>query len=184
MAWIELIKQYQPFNEQEIKDKELILHCIDTFGDILSRQNEIAHITSSALVVNHARTKVLMVHHNIYHSWSWTGGHADGDPDLLAVAIKELTEETGVQKTLPVSSHIFSLDILPVLGHIKNGQYVPAHLHLSVAFLIEADENDPLVVKEDENSAVRWIPIDEMATYSTEPHMQNLYRKLVSRAKG
>lgn len=183
MNWIELIKTYNPYNEQEEKDKEIILHCIDTFKDILTRDNEIAHITSSAFVVNKTKDKVLMVHHNIYNSWSWTGGHADGEEDLLAVAIKEVKEETGVKNIQPVSSNIFSLDILNVLGHIKRGKYVAPHLHLSVAYLVEANENELLIVKADENSDVKWIPIEEVNTYSNEPHMQKVYNKLIFKVK-
>ena len=179
MDWIEIIRKYNPYNEQEEQDKEIILQCIDTFDDILTRDNKIAHITSSAFVVNKTKDKALMVHHNIYNSWSWTGGHADGEKDLLAVAIKEVKEETGVKNILPVNLEVFSLDILPVLGHIKRGEYVSAHLHLSVAYLVEADENELLIVKADENSDVKWIPIDEVNTYSNEPHMQKVYKKLI-----
>ncbi|MDP4159583.1 MAG: NUDIX hydrolase, partial [Bacillota bacterium] len=127
--------------------------------------------------------KVLMIYHNIYNSWSWIGGHADGEEDLLAVAMKELKEETGVMNVHPVSTDIFSLDILTVVGHTKRGKFVSPHLHLSVAYLIEADENDLLIVKEDENSGVRWIPIDEIITFSTEPHMQMVYKKLISKIR-
>ena len=183
MEWIELIKRYNPCNEQEKSDKEIILNCINRFDDILTRDNKIAHITSSAFIVNKARDKVLMIHHNIYNSWSWTGGHADGEENLLAVAIKEAKEETGVKNIHPVTFDIFSLDILPVLGHIKRGRYVSAHLHLSVAYLVEVDENDILVVKEDENSGVKWIKIDELNKYISEPHMQKVYDKLISKIK-
>lgn len=181
MDWIDLIKIYNPYNEQEKKDKEIILYCSDRFDDILSRNNEVIHITSSAFVVNKTKDKVLVVHHNIYNSWSWTGGHADGEEDLLAVAIKELTEETGVKNIRPLTLDIFSLDILPVLGHIKKEKYVSAHLHLSVAFLVEVDENELLIVKKDENSGVKWIPIDEMTVCTNEPHMQKVYKKLISK---
>lgn len=183
MNWIDLIKIYNPYNEQEKKDKEIILYCIDTFKNILNRDNEITHITSSAFVVNKTRDKVLMIHHNIYNSWSWTGGHADGEEDLLTVAIKEVKEETGVKNIYPVSSEIFSLDVLPVLGHIKKGRYVSAHLHLSVAYLLEANENESLIIKADENSDVKWIPIEEVNTYTNEPHMQKVYKKLISKIK-
>lgn len=183
MHWIDSIKRYIPYNEQEKKDKEVILHSIEAFDDILTRNNEIAHMTSSAFAVNRSRDKVLMVHHNIYNSWSWTGGHADGDEDLFAVAIKELMEETGVNNIHPITPEIFSLDILPVFGHIKKGKYISAHLHLSVAYLVEADEDELLIVKADENSGVKWIPIDELDTYVNEPHMQKVYAKLISKIK-
>jgi len=183
MNWIESIKTYNPYNEQEKKDKEIILKSIDTFDNILTRDNELAHITSSAFVVNKTKDKVLMVHHNIYNSWSWTGGHADGEEDLLAVAIREVKEETGVENIQSVSSDIFSLDILTVLGHIKREKYVAPHLHLSVAYLVEADENELLTVKADENSGVKWIPIDEVNIYSNELHMQKVYHKLICKIK-
>jgi len=183
MNWIDSIRRYTPYNEQEKKDKEVILYCIDNFDDVLTRKNEIAHITSSAFVVNKTKNKVLMIHHNIYNSWSWTGGHADGEEDLLGVAIKELNEETGVSNIRPITSEIFSLDIIPVIGHMKRGKYVSAHLHLSVAYLVEADDSELLVVKEDENSGVKWIPIDKVNVYATEPHMHKIYKKLISKIK-
>lgn len=175
--WIEEVKNYNPYNEQEEKDKELILKCINDYDDLLFRENPIAHITSSGYIVNKNRTKVLMIHHNIYNTWAWTGGHADGDKDLIHVAIKEAMEETGVKNFKLVSNEILSLDVLPVTGHIKKNKYVSSHLHLSVAYLLETDENENLIIKEDENSGVMWIPIDKIAEYSNEPHMIMLYNK-------
>ena len=119
MNWIEDIKNYKPYNEQEAKDKDLILKCINLHDDILTRENTIAHITSSGYIVNKSRTKVLMIYHNIYKSWAWTGGHADGDSDLLHVAIKEAKEETGLKNVTPVMTNILGLDVLNVNGHIK-----------------------------------------------------------------
>ena len=69
-----------------------------------------------------------MVYHNIYHSWSWLGGHADGETDLLSVAIQEVKEEAGISKVYPVSEEIFSLESLTVDGHVKKGKYVSSHL--------------------------------------------------------
>lgn len=102
---------------------------------------------------------------------------------ILHVAIKEVMEETGIKNIQPVSEDIISLDILTVLGHIRKGKYVAPHLHLSVAYLIEADENEPLIVKPDENSGVKWIPADEIDTYSDEPHMKKVYNKILVKIK-
>ena len=79
MEIIEQIKKYIPSNEQEEKDKRIILEYLNRTEDSLLRTNEICHVTASGWIVNKDRSKVLMVYHNIYHSWSWTGGHADGD---------------------------------------------------------------------------------------------------------
>ena len=181
--WIDEIRKYIPYNKQEEKDKELILKCINNYDDLLFRENPIAHITSSGYIVNKDRTKVLMIHHNIYKTWAWTGGHADGDPDLIHVAIKEAIEETGVKHFHVVSEEILSLDVLTVDGHIKKWHYVSSHLNISLAYLLECNENDKLIVKEDENSGVMWIPINEIDKYSNEPYMINLYNKFNEKIK-
>ena len=90
---INQIKEYKPYNEQEENDKILILDWIRNNENAFSRENTVAHMTASAWVVNRERTRVLMVYHNIYNSWSWLGGHADGETDLLSVAIREVKEE-------------------------------------------------------------------------------------------
>ncbi|WP_055669504.1 NUDIX hydrolase [Desnuesiella massiliensis] len=184
MNWIEAIKNYNPFNEQEAKDRELILKSANQFDNILTRDNELLHMTSSGFIVNKSRDKILMVHHNIYNSWAWTGGHADGEEDLLQVAIKEAEEETGVKEIRPIISDIFALDIMPVQAHMKRGKFVSAHLHLNAAYLLEGDENEVLVVKTDENSGVKWIPINEVNLYSNEPHMHKIYNKIIDKMKG
>ncbi len=177
MGWIEDIKNYIPYNEQEMADKKVMEFCISQFDNLLTRENPLAHITSSGYIVNKDRTKVLMIHHNIYKTWAWTGGHADGDEDLLHVAVKEAMEETGVKHIKPVTDEILSLDVIEVIGHVKRGKYVSAHLHLNLCYLLEADEGDELIVKQDENSGVKWLPIDRLHDYSNEPHMVELYNK-------
>ena len=129
---IRQIENYPPFNEQEEKDKALILGWISNNENAFSRENTVAHITASAWVVNKDRSKVLMVYHNIYNSWSWLGGHADGETDLLSVAIREVKEEAGISNVRPVSEEIFSLESLTVDGHVKKGNYVSSHLHLNI----------------------------------------------------
>ncbi len=183
MNYIEEIKKYKPYNIQEEKDKEFILKCINDFDNILTRENIIVHITSSGYIVNKDFTKVLMVFHNIYNSWSWTGGHADGEEDLLKVAIKEAKEETSIKNIKPISKDIFSLDVITVEGHIRRGEYVSSHLHLSICYLLQGDEKDTLKIKEDENSGVKWIPIEEVDKYSTEEKMIKIYNKFHEKIK-
>jgi len=98
-------------------------------------------------------------------------------------AIKEAQEETGIKKVLPIKSDVFSLDVLHVIPHVKKGRYISAHLHLNITYLLEADEKERLMVKEDENSGVKWIPIEEVNNYSNEPHMKKVYGKLIDKIK-
>ena len=178
------IAAYVPYNEQERRDRELILHFLDHNPDAFLRSSRFAHMTASAWVVNPARDKVLMVYHRLYDSWSWTGGHADGETDLLAVALREVQEETGVRHLRPVSTAIYSLESLTVDGHEKRGVYVPSHLHLNVTYLIEADEHDALTVCEAENSGVRWFTLEGALNASTEPwFVQRIYTKLNEKLK-
>lgn len=175
----EQLEQYHPFNEQEERDKKVMLQLLKTQPDIFTRENEVAHFTASSWLLNREHTKVLMIYHNIYHSWSWTGGHADGEEDLLAVAIKEAQEETGVKEIQTVDDTIFSIETLTVDGHEKRGRYVPSHLHLNVTYLLEADEAEVLRIKPDENSGVKWFSLEEALEACSEPWMvERIYKKL------
>lgn len=176
------LRSYEPYNEQEAADREEILRQLETFPDIYMRENRNAHMTASSWIVNSSRTKVLMVYHNIYDSWSWSGGHADGDEDLLSVALREAMEETGIRRVRPVTDLIYSLEILTVDGHVKRGKYVSSHLHLNITYLLEADENDMLHKKDDENSGVAWFALDEAIRASSEPWFrERIYSKLNAR---
>lgn len=170
--------QYQPVNEQEIKDKELMIQFIEKNDDVLDRSNLAGHLTSSAIVVNQAMDKVLFAHHNIYQSYGWVGGHNDGDPDCLNVAIKEAKEETGIEDIVPVSDDILGIDVIYVFHHIKNGSYVPDHLHLNVTYLLIASETETPTPREGENTSVRWFGLEEALNHITEDRMRPIYEKL------
>ena len=183
-ALIAALTDFRPWNEQEEKDRALILHALRTNEDIFTRQNTMAHMTASAWVVNPERDRVLMAWHNIYHSWSWLGGHADGETDLLAVALREVREESGIQRVRPLLTAPFSLESLTVDGHEKRSQYVSSHLHLNVTYLLEADDSQATAAKPDENSAVGWFPLEEaVAASSEEWFRERVYAKLNSKLK-
>ncbi|MBQ8654145.1 MAG: NUDIX hydrolase [Clostridia bacterium] len=182
MSLIREIERYQPCCEQEEKDQEVMLRFIRENDDCLLRSNLLAHFSASVWVVNPPRTKVLMAYHNLYDSWAWIGGHADGEADLRAVAMRELQEETGVRHARLVSDDVFSLETLQVCGHEKRGAYVPSHLHMNVTYLAEAEEDEALIVAPDENQAVRWLTLEEAVTLPTEPWMvERIYKKLIGK---
>ena len=180
----EQIEKYVPYSEQEEKDKEVMLKYINTFDNVLTRDNKFGHFTASSWVVNKERTKVLMIYHKIYDSWAWTGGHADGESDLLGTAIRELKEETGVENVKIIKDDIFSLEIITVDGHSKRGEYVSSHVHLNLSYLLEVDEDEKLKIKEDENSGVKWINIEDLDNMVNEKWvLANVYKKLNEKLK-
>lgn len=182
--FLEEIRAYRPQTEQEAADQRIILEYAARFPEsLLTRDNEFAHMTSSGFIVNRDASKVLFAHHNIYRVWAWTGGHADGEEDLLEVALREAREETGIEHIRPLSHQIMSLDILPVWGHWKRGRYVVSHQHLNVSYLLVADETDPLRSREGENSQVGWLPAQELLQFTNEWQMDEVYLKLLSRAR-
>ena len=183
----QLINQVQnltPVNEQEETDRKTILAFLESGDDISVRQNLVAHLTASAWVVTPDRQKVLMAYHKLYDSWAWLGGHADGNWDLFAVAEKEAKEESGIEQLHLISKNPVSLEVLTVAGHEKKGKYVPCHLHLNLTYLFEAEEDQSLHIKADENSSVAWIPVEEIPEKSSEPwFVERIYSKLVKKAK-
>lgn len=180
--YIEELQNYTPTSLQEEADRDMMLDYIRAFPDtILTRDNGFAHVTASSMILNAAGDKVLMIYHNIYRSWSWTGGHSDGEEEPLSTALREAREETGVQN-LKVLGGLASVDILPVWGHMKRGSFVSSHQHLNFSYLFEADETEPLRIKADENSQVGWIRIEELEQVVSEPDMLPIYEKLITEA--
>ena len=176
----ELILSYQPKNEQEAKDKQLFLLACDMFDDVLSRKNEFMHFTASCFTVNKERTKVLCNYHIIYDTWGWCGGHADGDADLLSVALRECSEETGIKHLVVLNDgKPISIENLPVESHYKNGEYVSTHLHMNVTYLFEGDEKQALHIAPNENKAVSWLTFDELLINAREKIMKKIYKKII-----
>lgn len=173
------IAAYRPMNAQEERDQALMLQCLEHFEDVFERTNALCHMTASAWICNPSRDKVLLAWHNIYRSWAWLGGHADGEPELLSVALREAREESGLERVRPLCRDICSLEILAVDGHVKRGQYVSSHIHLNVTYLLEADDTECVRIKPDENSGVGWFSLEEAVKASGEAwYQEKIYTKL------
>lgn len=186
MELLETVKNFQPFNEAEAQYKQSFIQFLENFKTNLwaVRENLTGHLSASAWVVNKDRTKVLFAYHNIFDSWAWLGGHADGDLDLLAVAIKETQEEAGIKNVKALINEPISLETLFVAPHIKRGKFVPDHLHYNLTYLLEADEGETLSFREDESSDVGWIAIDELLDKVTDDMgIKNTYQKIMDKVR-
>lgn len=184
------LEAFEPLCEQEVRDRAVMLSLLDVAeaagGDSLRgiwHRGDPAHFTASAWVVSPDCTQVLMAYHNLYQSWAWLGGHADGQQDLAAVALREVREESGLSTVRLACPQAISLEVLTVDGHQKHGTYVSSHLHLNVTYLVEADPAEPVRAKPDENSRVGWMSPAEALASSTEPwFVERIYSKLIARS--
>ena len=184
MELLEFLQNYQSFDEEEEAERQEIIQFMQAFGDkAYDRDNLVGHFSASAWIVNKERTKVLMIYHNMFNTWAWVGGHADGDKDLLHVALKETAEETGLTDVNPVFETPIDVNMMVVHNHYKRGKFVPRHLHPNIVFLLEADENAPIRKKEDENSGVKWIAFDDVKNYVTNEYTIVYYDRIIKKMK-
>lgn len=172
------IENYITYDEQEGKDKEQFLEFMNSFDNVLTRDNLFGHFTASAFVINKERNKMVVVYHNIYDAWIYPGGHADGEEDLLSVAVREVEEETGLKVNI-LNNEIYAIQSLPTKGHIKRGAYVSAHTHYDVVYLLQADESVPLVYREDESKGAKWVDFDYCDDETMCDFIRPIHRKLV-----
>ena len=168
---VELLRGYRPLTEDRVPVVERLIAFVESEPACAERANSFGHLTGSAWVVNKERTKVLLLHHRKLNRWMQTGGHADGELDLLSVALREAKEESGLKRIEPVSHAVFDVDI----HEIPPFKEIPAHYHFDVRFLLEGDEAEPLVQNEESNG-VAWVELAEIASYTTEEAVLRMAR--------
>jgi len=186
MTFAELTAQittYAPRDAGERADRHALLRALCAFGPQSLDRACPAHLTGSGFIVNPSRTRALFIRHALRQTLSWTGGHADGESDLLSVALREAREETGCGDVRPLSPDIASLELFAVPAHLKNGAYVSAHLHLSVAFLLVLAEDAPLCPQAGETDGAVWLSEKQIAQPSFSAADAALYQKLFQRAR-
>lgn len=170
---IQQLKTYQtPFAEE----REFIPRFLELLesNTAFERTNMPGHITGSAWILNKTKDQILLVHHAKLNKWVQPGGHADGDENILQVALREAEEETGI-KSYKVIETIFDIDI----HTIPTRKDFPEHQHYDIRFLLTADENEPIVVSE-ESHDVKWIATSELEEYTMERSVLRMKEKLLS----
>ncbi len=180
----EELEKFEPFNEQELNDKIAMLTFINSFDDVLTRNNILGHFTGSAFVVNEDFTKTLLVHHNILKGFIYPGGHADGETNLLGVAVREVEEET-VLKVKPYTKDLFAIMAIPTPGHFKKGKYVSAHTHFDFLYLVMAKNEDmnKIRVLPSENSEIKWVNLDDSYKEDVVSFIRPNNEKIVKRIR-
>lgn len=171
---LEALRNYKTvYNEERAfiaRFIELLQH-----RDAYQRTHLPGHITGSAWIINNDGTKVLLVKHAALHKWLQPGGHADGDENVLGVALKEADEETGLTDLTLVGEGLFDIDIHSIPA--RKDLSFPQHDHYDVRFLFQADESDELKIS-DESTDLRWIELKDLEKYNSEASILRLRSKV------
>lgn len=149
---IKLLENYYPINQEEIDYKSRMLTFIKKNEKCFERTLEEGHFTASAWLLNKSGTHTLLMHHTKLDIWVQLGGHCDGDSNVLAVAIKEASEESGILAIKPVHENIFDIDI-HLIPENKNQKF---HYHYDVRFLLQVENHDEIQSNR-ESKELRWI---------------------------
>jgi 8-oxo-dGTP pyrophosphatase MutT (NUDIX family) len=170
---IQLLQNYQPSNPEETQFKQQTIEFVKQNPDCFERSLLKGHITGSAWIVDKSRQFTLLTHHRKLDRWFQTGGHCDGDSDVLNVAIKEAIEETGLTYIQSIDSEIFDVDI----HEIPERKGVPTHLHYDVRFLLEADMSEPLIISS-ESTNLAWIKLSKVSQLNDSQSIMRMVKKI------
>ncbi|MDR0755643.1 MAG: NUDIX hydrolase [Puniceicoccales bacterium] len=147
------LERYRPEGEKEISDKARILDFLNLHGDCFERSLSVGHFTGSCWLENCDGMKFLMTLHRKTRFWLQLGGHADGDNDLVRVALREAHEESGLRNIELLSDEIFDVGV-----HLTpEYKGIPAHYHYDVRFLVKTTDRDDDIQASDESNDLKWF---------------------------
>ncbi len=162
----------RPLDSHEAAATADTIQFVAANPDCLLRTCIPGHLTGSAWIVSADRSRTLLTHHHKLDKWLQLGGHADGDGDLLAVALREAREESGLKNLRAVSGDLFDVD----RHWIPPRKADPGHYHYDLRFLIEADPNEPLVIST-ESKDLAWVAVADVPRLNPEESMARMVRK-------
>jgi 8-oxo-dGTP pyrophosphatase MutT (NUDIX family) len=174
---IALLERYAASHPAEEETTVRVLRLLREEARCFERDCFPGHITASAWIVSRESRSVLLTHHRKLDRWLQLGGHTDGESDVLASALREAREESGLEALVPIpgadAPRILDVDVHEIPARVDE----PAHQHHDVRFLLEASEHAPLRRQESESKALRWFPAADLAAELSEESLARMARK-------
>ena len=171
---LDLLARHRTRDMDEAAHLTRALAFVEAHEDCFHRDLLPGHVTGSAWVVNPRRDQVLLLHHRKHDQWFQPGGHADGDADILRVALRETAEETGLEPAhiRLVDEALFDLDIHTIPATTE----CPRHAHIDIRFLVEMDDDLP-IPGNDESHAVLWVPLEQVFRFNNSRSTYRMVEK-------
>jgi 8-oxo-dGTP pyrophosphatase MutT (NUDIX family) len=170
-----LLRNYTPTDPNERVMWLNTIAFVEQQPDCFERSLSMGHITGSAWIVSHDHKQVVLIHHRKLDRWFQPGGHADGNPDVAAVAMQEAREETGLTQLHFASEPLAIFDVDVHLIPARPNE--PAHFHYDIRFLIEADPTEPFV-ESGETKAIQWVNCSDIALFTEEESIRRMRGKM------
>lgn len=171
------LKTYTTSFETERPFIQETIDFIQKNPNCFERGNLTGHVNGSAWVLSPDEKKVLLTHHKKLNRWLQLGGHSDGDPDTWNVALREATEESGIQGIQFVIKDIFDIDIHTIPENIKKKE--PAHKHYDVRFLLKAPTENFVI--SDESNALKWVSAKELKSMSQNHEISEAMERMMQK---
>jgi ADP-ribose pyrophosphatase YjhB (NUDIX family) len=175
------LTHYQPLEENQAALREQYLSYLAANPDAMSRSCAPAHLTASAIVVDPAGERVVLVHHRKVGLWLQPGGHCEAsDATLSGAALREATEETDLAG-LRLLDGILCLDrhAAPCASSWQGPGPMEHHLDVMFAVLAPADATPRAG---EESLAVRWFDVDALPE-QTDDAVRRLVAAAVARVQ-
>lgn len=175
---LQLLEAYVPEDDTDRAQRDRIVAFVRENPACFERTLRIGHITGAAWLLDKTRSRVLLTHHRKLNRWLQLGGHADGDTNVLEVALREAREESGIADVSPISAAIFDVDVHPIPAHKSE----PAHHHYDIRFLVGVTDSEDYQVS-DESHDLAWVPMAEVPRLDTDGSVLRMHRKWLNMSK-
>ena len=169
---LDQLNGHAPADPDEEGKLRRIISFVETNPRCFDRSLAVGHITGSAWLLNDSGTHVLLTHHRKLKRWLQLGGHADGQTDVLEVALREAREESGLPRIEPIESSVFDVDVhdIPALGG------APAHEHFDIRYLLRAVGDEPVAIS-DESLELAWVSPEQLSGLTVDASVRRMQRK-------
>lgn len=175
-ALLTKLAAYTPLDGPERRAYERMVAFVRANPACFERLLLAGHVTASAWLLDRSGDRVLLTHHKQLGRWLQLGGHADGNGDVLSVALREAQEESGLSTITPVSTDIFDVDVHPIPAH----RDMPTHEHYDVRFLLQTHGDEKYRVS-DESHELAWVSPSKLPALNVDESVQRLHRKWLDR---